>query len=155
MPGKAVGVPHFEGRLQTVVVGIAIVIDLHDVSVLRESSAKRLAGGVARVCTDWTRIEITPVHQIAASSTDISDRKGHSFTETLLDGQIVSVVHWSRELLQDLDHIKGRVWGGTFAGTKNIDTRRHANEYGAKRVWLRPTIENLLVTGGSGGELIN
>ncbi len=70
-------VSNLVGQLKTVVVGIAVIIQLQNMVICRHPSVwvnelipKRLAGAVAWQSADRASIEVAPIDQIAPRSTD-------------------------------------------------------------------------------------
>src|SRR5207237_8627888 len=93
--------PHLVGELQAVVIGVAVVVQLQNVVVVREPSSKRLPAGVTSTGADWTSIEIAPVDQIAPGCAYISDAECHLVGQFLLNRKVIGGINGWLEIAQN------------------------------------------------------
>src|SRR5712692_1651064 len=142
----------FESRLKAVVVGVGVIVKLQNVIVVWEAGAKRLPTRIAGVRrTDCASVKISPVEQVPTSGSDVGNTKRRLVAQLLLDGEIISMVHRSREIPYDLDHIEGR--GRCRALPIYVHARSHANEISAKRVGQGSAVEGQQVVRWGSGDV--
>ena len=116
--------PHLVGELQAVVIGVAVVVQLQNVVVVREPSSKRLPAGITSTGADRTSIEIAPVDQIAPGCAYISDAECHLVGQFLLNRQVIGVIHGCLKIAQHLHHTRRLSRSGVRS--KDVDSRRYA-----------------------------
>ena len=105
---------HFIGELETVVIGVAVVVELQNMVVkgFPEESTKRLPNGCRvesqAVGADGTGIEVAPIHQVASECTDVCDADRGLVGQRLLDREVVGVIHGRLEIAHHLYDVERR-----------------------------------------------